>query len=86
MKLITCAFFFMDTHGVPLSMQLHYAKEKNIIISLPHFYRDALAVGWTEEQAALRIEEALVDAGEPRGYIDAALRWLKRHRELPAVD
>ncbi len=75
----------MDTHGLPLSIQAEIGKERGVIISMPHFYRDALKAGWKSEKALLRIEEALVDVHMPREYIDNALEWLRKTggEELP---
>jgi hypothetical protein len=83
MKLFTKAFYFMDTHGVPLTLQVEAVQARGTALSLPHFYRDAMKAGWKPERALAVIEEALVDGGTGREYVDAALEWLKSHRELP---
>lgn len=75
--LLTRCFFLSDTHGLPLSVQVAVARERGWKISLPHFYHDALAAGWTSERALVRIEEALIDAGETREYIEPRLKWLQ---------
>ena len=85
MKLIINAFFLMDTHGLPLSILLEDAAKLNRPVSMPHFYRDALVAGWRPETALVRISEALMDIGQPREYVKAALAWLRRTggNELP---
>lgn len=83
MRLLTSAFFLSDTHGLPLALILDHARRSGYAASIPHFYRDALAVGWKPAKALSKIEEALLDAGESREYADAALDWLRTHRELP---
>ena len=64
--MFTKAFWLMDTHGMPLPLQIAYAKERGLQISLPHFFDAARAAGWTIERALLRIEEALVAAHHSR--------------------
>jgi hypothetical protein len=84
--IVTNSFFLVDSQGLPLSIQLEWAKSKGVAVSLPHFYRDALKAGWKPKKALTKIEEALVDCGQPREYIDAAIAWLENHKELPSAD
>lgn len=81
--LFTRAFLLADTHGLHLTLQIQICRKRGWTISLPHYYRDAIAAGWPPDRALLRIEEALSDAGESREYIEKALDWLRTHRELP---
>jgi alanyl-tRNA synthetase len=77
MKLVTNAFKLADTHGVPLPMTLAAAAARGAAVSMPHFYRDALLAGWKSSRALAKIEEALLDAGCTRDYIDERLKWLE---------
>lgn len=70
------AFRLHDTHGVPLSIQVTVYREAGVPVSLPAFYRDALRAGCRAAKAAAIVEEVLVDAGQPRDYVDAALAYL----------
>lgn len=74
--LLLHAFKIHDTHGVPLSLQVAECKRSGYAVSLPAFYRDALRAGWKAPKARAVVEEALVDAGTPRAYVDAALAYL----------
>lgn len=84
MKLLTNAFKLMDTHGIPLTLQIGVVKSRGQAISIPHFYRDALAAGWKSETALARIREAMLDAGESERRVEVSMEWLRAHRELPA--
>lgn len=86
MNLLTNAFFLMDTHGVPLAVQLGIARTRGVALSIPHYYRDALAAGWAPDTARARVKEAMLDSGELEAYVEAAIEWLKGHRELPVFD
>lgn len=81
--LLKSAFFLMDTHGMPLSLIIQACNAAGWICSVPHYYRDALAAGWKPETALVRIQEALSDVGCDPAYVDAAVTWLRTHRELP---
>jgi len=65
--------------------QVALAHKRGWALSMLHYCRDALAAGWSLERALLRVEEALVDAGESRMYVGLCLSWLREYRELPEV-
>jgi alanyl-tRNA synthetase len=88
--MILNAFKLHDTHGMPLSSTLDCAEEKNMNVSIPHFYRDAVKAGWKPERALAVIDEALTDDGCDRKYIEAAKAFLtdpeKLQRQVTVIE
>lgn len=75
--MLTDSFRIHDTYGYPLTLQLDYARERGLSISIPHFYRDAIKAGWKQKKILTTIEEALIDLGKTREYIKTALDYLR---------
>lgn len=80
--LMEAAFQLHDTHGLPLSMQLGILEEirktrSDVGISIPKFVANAHAAGWKAKKILTVVEDALIDVGRSREYIDAALRYLE---------
>ena len=57
------AFQLADTMGIPLWFALDQAKEKQCVISMPHYFASAIEYGWDDVQTFSRIRESLVDHG-----------------------
>lgn len=55
-------FKLFDTLGMPLADLFSMCTEKNLQVSMPHFYDDAIASGWKHKTIILRLREALTDA------------------------
>lgn len=72
------AFKFFDTHGLPLAIQIEHGRSLDVVVSVPQFYFDALKAKWSTRRALAAVEEALVDTGASRTYVETALDWLKR--------
>lgn len=88
--LITAAFHLVDTIGLPLSVVVAESTRRGFAISIPHFYRDAVAAGWNEDTAITRIEEALADNHVLHEHVNKMCAWLRhtggRHLPREAVD
>lgn len=54
------AFQLADTLGVPLWLSLDQAKERDCVISIPHYFASAIEHGWDDEKAFGKIQEAFV--------------------------
>jgi alanyl-tRNA synthetase len=71
------AFTAHDTHGVPIGVALVAAKRAGVPVSLPAFYKAAVAHGWRPQKAIAVVREALQDAGESPAYVAAACAFLE---------
>jgi len=59
------AFQMSDTHGLPLSVFIELAQERDSVLSVPHFFASAMEAGWDDVKTFSRIEEAFRDSGTP---------------------
>ncbi len=55
------AFYFVETHGIPLDMVIEHLENKNMIIDWCDFYEDALKNNWGVRTIFTKIEMALLD-------------------------
>ena len=56
------AFQLADTIGVPLWLSMDQARDRDCVISIPHYFASAIEHGWDDEKAFGKIQEAFVDA------------------------
>ena len=59
------AFQLADTLGFPLAASLEQSRVVGCVVSMPHYFASAMEHGWDDEQTFSRINEALVDFGNP---------------------
>lgn len=70
------AFKLHDRHGVSLSLLLQVAELRNIDVSIPAFYLDAIRGGWSAKKAKSIVREALYDVGKDSIYVECAITFL----------
>ena len=55
------AFFYLDTHGLPLVEQMDACEAKGMRVALDTFVYDALRAGWAFDKAMAVVQEALTE-------------------------
>jgi alanyl-tRNA synthetase len=85
MKIFTGAFKMADTHGLPLALVIQLCHARGMAVSMPHFFRDALAAGWKERKILATIASAMEDTGATASAVAEAGAWLQltRGQQLP---
>jgi len=61
-------FQMSDTMGVPLWFMLDQAKERNFVVSFPHYFASAIEHGWDDIQTFGKIREALMEHGGMKDF------------------
>jgi hypothetical protein len=71
------AFKLLDTHGVPLAVQIEENRKRGRATSLPKFYLDAIKAGWSKVKIISVITEAMQDTGASSEEIEQLIAWLR---------
>lgn len=69
------AFYFVETHGLPLDVVIGHLDSKNMIIDWIDFYECALENNWNVKTIFSKIEMALLDV-HGRDYADNVIKRL----------
>lgn len=60
-KVMTGAFYFVDTQGIPLDLVMETYLQHGLLISIPDFYASATAARWNPRHTLVMLRDAVAD-------------------------